>query len=220
LGARTIPSNRRVLTCSPALPGGRGPVLPPPCSRPIIDSNGSRLAILVSFSAADGEEVVEAEGFGVFGVDLLALCFGSGFWAGFAAGATGLAACAELFAFVAGAAGLPLEAAGLVTPGAPGLFCAEAGAAAGFAAACVAGFATGLSAGFVLCGAGFWAAGVAGFVPVPLAGLACACRRSAAAVSRIPRTRVFKKRIFRSFPFTVCPPVSPRLSRRRRHSAW
>jgi hypothetical protein len=31
---------------------------------------------------------------------------------------------------------------------------------------------------------------------------------------------VFTKRIFRSFPFRVSPPVSPYLSKRRRHSAW
>jgi hypothetical protein len=63
------------------------------------------------------------------------------------------------------------------------------------------------------------AAVVAGAAPVPLAGFAWACKPEAAAASIIPSTRVFTKRIFRSFPFRVSPPVSPDLLRRR-HSAW
>jgi len=220
LGARTIPSSRRVLTCSPALPAGRGPVLPPACSRPISDSKGSRLATLGSLSTAEAEVAADPAGFAVFGADFLALCFCAGFCSGFDASAEGFAACAELFAFTVGAAGLAPEAAALLAPGAVALFCPEAGAAAGFAGVCASGFAAGLPTGFALCGAGFAAAGGAGFVPVPLAGFACACRLGTAAASVIPSTRVFTKRIFRSFPFRVSPPVSPRLSKRRRHSAW
>jgi hypothetical protein len=54
---------------------------------------------------------------------------------------------------------------------------------------------------------------------VPLAGFACACRPGVIAASVIPSTRVFTKRICRSFPFRVSPPVSPDLLRRH-HSAW
>src|SRR5437588_4546156 len=60
LGARTTPSRRSVLTCKPAFPAGMGPVdLLPLCSRPTMDSNGSRRAILVSEGTGLG--VVEAE---------------------------------------------------------------------------------------------------------------------------------------------------------------
>src|SRR5690349_9160332 len=47
LGARTTPSRRRVLTCKPAFPAGSGPVfLPPPASRPTMDSKASRRAMI------------------------------------------------------------------------------------------------------------------------------------------------------------------------------
>ncbi len=211
LGARTIPSSRSVPTCSPAFPAGRGPVLPPPpTSRPTRDSKGSRFATLVSLSAAGAELVADAAGFLVLGAAFLAAFFG--------AGLDVFVACVEVFALVFGAAGLAPEAAGLLAAGPAGLFCPEeADAAAGFAGACATGFAAGLSAGFVVCDA-VLAAGVAGLVPAPLTGLACACRPEAAAASVIPSTRVFTKRIFRSFPFRVFPPASPQL--RRRHSAW
>src|SRR5258707_10533237 len=46
-----MPSNRSVLTCNPALPGGRF-FCPPLCWRATRDSNGSRRAYLTSAPAA------------------------------------------------------------------------------------------------------------------------------------------------------------------------
>src|SRR6266849_6851870 len=214
LGARTIPSRRSVLTCRPAFPGGSGPAGPPPCSRPINDSKGSRLATFVSFSAVLAPL---AAGFATFGVDFFA-CFGARFAAAVPGFAPGLAG----FALLADGACLLPEAAGLLVLEAVGLFCAaEAGAAAGFAGAGAATLAAGLSAGFAACDVALAAAGVAGFVLAPLAGLACACRPGTTAASVIPNTRVFTKCIFRSFPFRVSPPVSPDLLLQHRlHSAW
>jgi hypothetical protein len=145
----------------------------------------------------------------VLGLDFFAVCLG----VFLGPGVTGFAACVAGFTAVAGDAGFAsgaadffVEAAGLICP-------AEAGAGAGFSGV--------FAIGFAACGAGFVAAGVAGFAPVPLAGFACAYRPGATAASVIPSMRVFTKRICRSFPFRVSPPVSPRLLKvRRRHSAW
>src|SRR6267378_1835224 len=94
---------------------------------------------------------------------------------------------AAFFAAFFAAAGLGAadfaDAAGLVGP-------AEAPDLAG---ACAAGLACGGAAWLVAAGAEL--------LPVPLAGLACACRPQAAAASIIPSSRVFTKRIIRSFPF-------------------
>jgi hypothetical protein len=172
-------------------------------------------------------ELAEVVGFFALGVDFFAACFGLCFGAGFAASVAGFPACPAVFTLIFGGAGLFPEAAGLLAAGAAGLFWAAgaetavlfcaAEAGTGFVGVCAAG----LSPGFALCGADFPAARVAGVAPVPLAGFVCACRLQQAAASVIPTTRVFTKRIFRSFPFRVSPPVSPHLSNLlRRHSAW
>src|ERR1700675_5020730 len=177
------------------------------------DSNGSRLATLSSLSTAGAALFATAAGFLVFGAAFLAACFGDGFAAGLAA----FAVCLAVLAIGCEDAGLPVGAAGLFPAGGAGLFCAaELWAAAGFAGVCAAG----LTPAFALCGAADTGACFAGVVAVPLAGLVCACKPDPAAASVIPSTRVFTKRIFRSFPFRVSPPVSPDLSLRRRHSAW
>ena len=142
-------------------------------------------------------ELAVVDGFFVPGTAFLAVLLG----AFLAAAGAGFGDCAVVFAAGAGAAGF-------FTPEADGLVCAaeDGGAAGGLPVAWVAGFA-----------AGFDAAGVAG---VAFAGFACAYRPGAAVASVIPNTRVFTKRIFRSFPFSVSPPVPPDLLPLRRHSAW
>ena len=166
------------------------------------------MATLVSLSAAGAVLFAVAAGFLALAADFFAACFAEGF----VTGVDGFPVCAAEVALTFGGAGLLAGAAGLLAVDAAGLFCAEAGATAGFVGVCEADFA--------LCGGAFTAARVAGFVAVPLAGLVCACKPEPAAASVIPSTRVFTKRIFRSFPFRVSPPVSPDLSLRRRHSAW
>src|SRR5256885_9554577 len=105
LGARTTPSRRSVLTCKPAFPVGRIPwwVLAP-CSRPTMDSKGSRRAILVSDGAGlAGVEVAAgflAAGFFAtrfFGADR-AVGFDAAFAGAFVAGAAGFGVCALGFA--------------------------------------------------------------------------------------------------------------------------
>src|SRR6266436_2240099 len=110
---------------------------------------------------------------------------------------------AAFFAAFFGAAGLGdagfATAAGLVGP-------ADA-LEPDLAGACAVGLACGGAALLVATGAEV--------LPVPLAGLACACRPQAPAASIIPSSRVFTKRIIRSFPFRVSPPVSRRPSQAR-----
>ena len=178
-----MPSSRSVLTCSPAFPGGRGPVLPPACSWPTRDSNGSRRAILGSLSASAGFGVAEAADLGAF---FRAGFFAAGFFAaGFAAAgfvAAGFVACGGLAACVAGLAA-----------GVAGLACGVAAGAPVFGGSCAAGFAC-------ACGAGL-AAGAA--------GVACACKLGPATPSIIPSASVFTERIKSLIPFRVSQPALP-----------
>lgn len=194
-----MPSSRRELTCSPALPGGRFPIFAlAACSRPTIDSKGSRLATLGSGA---GPALAEVAGLLLFGAVFLAAA-GFGEDLGLVCGAAGLAACVEDFAVagVAGAPGFLVAAGGCLAVVGAGLFCAAGAEAAGFAVA-------GLSAGL----AGCWTdlAAAAAWSRTAVAGFACACRAESATTSVIPSMRVFAKRIFRSFPFRVSPPASP-----------
>jgi hypothetical protein len=167
---------------------------------------------LATFGSLSALFAALAAGFSVLGVDFLA-CFG------FAVAVAGFAPCFAGFAFVADVVGFAPEAVGLLLVAAAGLFCG-ADAEPGFAGACAATLAAGLSAGFAAAGVALAVAGVAE-VPGAFAGLACPCKPGTTATSVIPSTRVFTKRIFRSFPFRVSPPVSPDLLQvHRRHSAW
>src|SRR5260370_8011091 len=130
------PSRRKVLSCSPRIPGGRGPAAVFPC-RPINDSKGSRRACLISLSVAAGAEP-GVEGFSPpltagFPGGFLALAFAAGFAADLPAGLPpGLAACgAGLVAVGAAALGaccacLPASpSADFTLLGVDGLTCAR-----------------------------------------------------------------------------------------------
>src|ERR1700676_4384318 len=173
LGERTMPSSRKVPTCRPALPGGRS-VRVPACSRPTMDANGSRRAILGSLSVSGSFGLAEAAGLGaLFGAGFLALRFADG--ADFASCVAGFGEAGAGFAWSC--------AAGLVTATAGGLDCAAAAGALAFAATCAAGFACGWDAVLV----------------VAVAGLACASKPGPAAPSKIPSASVFTEPIFPSF---------------------
>src|SRR5713226_210903 len=195
LGAFTTPSRRSVLTCRPALPGGKFfPESPPALSWPISDSNGSRRATFNSDSAGGFEPVDGADAFTAF---LLAF---------FAAGLAGAFAACWAGALGAGFAGALV--AGLAACGAG--FNAAVGAGAGvevFAGVFSPGFAGAGGAGLAGCCPGFAGVGDAAFGSVPLAGLDCASRFGAAAPSKIPSTRVLAKSIVLSFPFSVSRPA-------------
>src|SRR5205823_3008156 len=161
LGARTIPSRRNVLTCNPALPGGRFALDFPPCVRLSKDSKGSRLAAFTSLSAAGlgapaGPAAFSTGGLAALAVPFFLPDFPAGFAAAFAGAANGFA--------VAGAAGFAACGAGLVAAVADGL---TGACAAGLAGACAAGLAGACEAGFAgVCAAGFVGAGVPGFAAV------------------------------------------------------
>src|SRR5258707_9622592 len=94
-GARTIPSRRSVLTCSPPLPGGRLET-PLVCDRATKDSKGSRRAALISLSPAALGAPAGPAGFSTVFFDGLAAfffaCFATALTTGFAGAAAGLAA--------------------------------------------------------------------------------------------------------------------------------
>src|SRR5215467_5272771 len=98
LGARTIPSRRKVLTCNPALPGGRL-AAPLPCEERLNkDSNGSRRAAFTSLSAAGLGAPAGPAAFStaVFPAPFLfPLADLAGFAAGFTWAAVGFAVCGE-----------------------------------------------------------------------------------------------------------------------------
>jgi hypothetical protein len=179
LGARTIPSSRRVPTCRPALPGGRfAPALAAASCRLVSDSNGSRRETF----ASDGSGAPA-----VLAGAVLAAFFTPVFFAGLAAAVATLEAVAAL----AGAAGAGVFGAGAC--------------AAGFAAAFgdAAGGVAGLAAGGVACAAGF-AAAFGG-----AAGADWACKLLPAVASRIPVITVMARRMARSSLLTVFSPADP-----------
>src|SRR5215467_7073931 len=203
LGARTIPSRRSVLTCSPALPGGRL-AAPLPCEEWLSkDSNGSRRAAFTSLSAAAGLGALAVFSAGAFAAPFfLPLAdLPADFAAGFAWAPVGFA--------TVGPAGFPACGAGLPAGTVAGLYGA---CAAGLAGACAAGFAGVCEAGFAgVCAAGFAGAGVPGLAAVGVPGLAgccaawpaCACKPGAVTAIKSPIPRVIAERIVRSFPLRV-----------------
>src|SRR6266571_1849649 len=213
-GARTIPSSRSVLTCSPALPGGRfGAALAVPWLTK--DSKGSRRAAFSSLSAAALGALSGPAGFSTalpadFAAALLCSgfllaltgCFAGAAAVGFAAAwGAGFAVCAEGFAAAVGAGFAGACAAGLAAVGEAGLAgVCEAGLAgvcvAGFAGACCAGFAGGFEACCAACApcsaTESPVAGGSGFI--------CARKRGAAAPIKSPSPSVITERIVRLFP--------------------
>src|SRR3984893_17752101 len=118
LGARTIPSRRSVLTCRPALPGGRFLAASAWDScRPTRDSNGSRRACRTSLSA--GAAAPGADAFLTAGLaGALAAVFLAGLAGGLAAG--------RGRGFVAAGAGVPWpDSADFTLLGVEGLTCAS-----------------------------------------------------------------------------------------------
>src|SRR5215472_24405 len=222
-GARTIPSSRSVLTCSPAFPGGRfGAALPVPWLTK--DSKGSRRAALSSLSAAALGAPSGPAGFSTaFAADFAGPFLGAAFllaaWTGGFAGALadGFAAAWEAGFAVCGAGLAAVVGTGFAGACAAGL----AGACvAGFLAASAAGFAVGLAACCAVCPA--WSA-----TEFPLAGGSGFIRArepGAAAPINSPNPSVIAERIVRSFPLRVSQPRClawpPLQEPRRNQQAW